>query len=52
MTKGTDKDFGLLVRLLRDESGSPAVEFAIIAPLLVLLTAGLIDVGKMGLASA
>lgn len=42
----------LLMRLLRDESGSPAVEFAIIMPMLVLLTAGMIDVGKMGLASA
>lgn len=42
----------LLMRLLRDETGSPAVEFAIILPLLVLLTAGMIDVGKMGLASA
>lgn len=41
-----------LMRLLRDESGSPAVEFAIIMPMLVLLTAGMIDVGKMGLASA
>ena len=42
----------VLKRLLRDESGSPAVEFAIIMPLLILLTAGMIDVGKMGLASS
>ena len=41
-----------LKRLLRDEDGSPAVEFAIIAPLLILLTAGMIDVGKLGLASS
>ena len=41
-----------LRRLLRDDSGGPAVEFGIIAPLLVLLTAGMIDVGKLGLASS
>lgn len=41
-----------LRRLLRDESGSPAVEFAIISPLLILLTVGMIDVGKLGLASS
>lgn len=41
-----------LERLLKDDSGSPAVEFAIIAPLLLLLTAGMIDVGKLGLASS
>lgn len=42
----------VLKRLLRDESGSPGVEFALIAPLLILITAGMIDVGKLGLASS
>ena len=52
MTKRIVFGTRLLKRLLRDEDGSPAVEFAIIAPLLVLLTAGMIDVGKLGLASS
>lgn len=52
MTKPIAKGSNFLKRLLRDEEGSPAVEFAIIAPLLVLLTAGMIDVGKLGLASS
>jgi len=52
MNRHSGKGDSVFMRLLRDESGSPAVEFAIIAPLLVFLTAGMIDVGKMGLASA
>lgn len=52
MTKRIAYGTRLLKRLLRDEAGSPAVEFAIIAPVLVLLTAGMFDVGKLGLASS
>lgn len=52
MKKHMENGITGLKRLLRDESGSPAVEFAIIAPILVLLTAGMIDVGKLGLASS
>lgn len=52
MMKRMENSVMVLKRLLRDEDGSPAVEFAIIAPLLVLLTAGMIDIGKLGLASS
>jgi Flp pilus assembly protein TadG len=52
MTKRISRESHFLQRLLRNEDGSPAVEFAIIAPLLVLLTAGMIDVGRLGLASS
>ncbi|WP_374384141.1 TadE/TadG family type IV pilus assembly protein [Dongia sp.] len=34
-----------LKRFLRDNSGSPAVEFALTAPILLMLTCGLIDFG-------
>jgi Flp pilus assembly protein TadG len=34
-----------LRRLLRDDAGSPAVEFALIAPLLLLMLFGIIQVG-------
>lgn len=50
--KRMENSIKLLKRLLRNEDGSPGVEFAIIAPILILLTAGMIDVGKLGLASA
>ena len=50
--KGQANITTFLQRLLRDETGSPAVEFAIISPLLILLTVGMIDVGKLGLASS
>ena len=41
----------MLAALIRNDRGSSAVQFGIIAPMLVLLTLGLIDIGQLGLAS-
>ncbi len=41
----------VLVRLIRNDRGTSAIEFGFIAPLLVLLTVGLIDIGRLALAS-
>lgn len=36
-------------RLLHDDAGSSAVQFAFVAPILILLTLGIIDMGRLGL---
>jgi Flp pilus assembly pilin Flp len=38
--------FGLLNRLFRNEDGAPAVEFALIAPLFLLICISLLEVGN------
>jgi Flp pilus assembly protein TadG len=38
-------------RLLHDDAGSSAVQFAFVAPVLILLTLGIIDMGRLGLAA-
>lgn len=40
-----------LKSLMRDERGSPAVEFAFITPMLFVMTLGMVDIGRLGLAS-
>lgn len=39
-------------RLLQDERGVSAVQFAFIAPLLILMTLGVIDMGRLGLTTS
>jgi Flp pilus assembly protein TadG len=39
----------LFRRLLHDRSGVSAVQFAFVAPLLILMTLGIIDMGRLGL---
>ena len=39
--------FTKLLAFARDQCGSPAVEFALVAPILVLLTVGILDIGRV-----
>ena len=41
------KTFTKLLAFARDQRGSPAVEFALVAPILVLLTVGILDIGRV-----
>ncbi len=43
----TDRKRSLLSRLRRDEGGAGLVEFALVLPALMLVTIGLIDMGRM-----
>ena len=47
MRQACSKQQGILSRLRRDQEGSAIVEFALIIPFLLLLTVGLIDIGRM-----
>ena len=38
-------------RLLHDNGGATAVQFAFVAPILILLTLGIVDMGRFGLAA-
>ena len=38
--------FGSLIKLWRDRKGSPSVEFAILSPIIIVVAAGLIELGS------
>ncbi len=38
-------------KLLHDDAGASAVQFAFVAPILILMTLGIIDMGRLGLAA-
>lgn len=42
----------IIRRLLRDHTGNSAIQFAFIAPTLILLTLGIVDMGRLGLAAS
>ena len=42
----------IIRRLLRDHAGNSAIQFAFIAPTLILLTLGIVDMGRVGLAAS
>ena len=41
------KSFMTFLAFCRDQRGSPAVEFALVAPILILLTVGILDIGRV-----
>lgn len=39
-------------RLFKDDRGSSAIQFGFVAPMLIVLTLGIIDIGRMGFAAS